>query len=169
MYIKDHKPEDPVELKRIESMGGSIATKSGVNRVVWNRPILNPNKHRSNQSNNPPSTNQVPYDLDHYKSRPAQIQTERIPFLAVARSLGDLWSYDINRDEFIVSPVPDVFHFDLDPTVHKCLILGKEIKTRIIIPNLPRPLFLRKFFYGGYIDHYFDLINFYLRKIKKLD
>ena len=112
-------------------MGGSVVVKSGVNRVVWNRPILNPNKHRSatsqvnNNNNNLINSNSVPYDLNHYKSRPVQIQTERIPFLAVARSLGDLWSYDINRDEFIVSPVPDVFHFDIDPTVHKCLILGK--------------------------------------------
>ena len=123
---RDHKPEDPIELKRIESMGGSVAAKSGVNRVVWNRPILNPNKLKSSQTNgNMVNSNSAPYDLDHYKSRPVQIQTERIPFLAVARSLGDLWSYDINKDEFIVSPVPDVFHFDLDPTVHKCLILGK--------------------------------------------
>lgn len=124
---RDHKPEDPVELKRIESMGGSVAIKSGVNRVVWNRPIINANKHRStNQSNNLVGSNSAPYDLNHYKSRPGQIQTERIPFLAVARSLGDLWSYDINRDEFIVSPVPDVFHFDLDPSVHKCLILATD-------------------------------------------
>ncbi len=109
-------------------MGGSVAVKSGVNRVVWNRPILNPNKHRSatSQTNNLVNSNSVSYDLSHYKSRPIQIQTERIPFLAVARSLGDLWSYDINRDEFIVSPVPDVFHFDIDPTIHKCLILGEH-------------------------------------------
>lgn len=110
-------------------MGGSVATKSGVNRVVWNRPVLNPNKLKSsNNQSNPPlvTSSSVPYDLDHYKSRPVQIQTERIPFLAVARSLGDLWSYDIKRDEFIVSPVPDVFHFDLDPTVHKCLILATD-------------------------------------------
>lgn len=108
---RDHKPEDPIELKRIEAMGGSVASKSGVNRVVWNRPVRN----------------SVSYDICHYKNRTTQpIQTERIPFLAVARSLGDLWSYDNNRDEFIVSPVPDVFHFDLDPSVHKCLILATD-------------------------------------------
>ena len=106
-------------------MGGSVVTKSGVNRVVWNRPIMNPSK-RTNQSNNLISSNTVPYDLNHYKYKSTQVQTERIPFLAVARSLGDLWSYDSKRDEFIVSPVPDVFHFDLDPSIHKCLILATD-------------------------------------------
>lgn len=37
---RDHKPEDPVELKRIESLGGAVMSKSGVNRVVWNKPLF---------------------------------------------------------------------------------------------------------------------------------
>ena len=31
---------------------------------------------------------------------------DEIPFLAVSRSLGDLWSYNAELDEFIVSPEP---------------------------------------------------------------
>ena len=52
--------------------------------------------------------------------------TEKVPFLAVARSLGDLWSYDQHHDEFIVSPVPDVFCFEINPRIHKCLILATD-------------------------------------------
>jgi protein phosphatase 1D len=38
---RDHKPEDPIELKRILGVGGDVQLKSGVNRVVWNRPVFN--------------------------------------------------------------------------------------------------------------------------------
>ena len=31
---------------------------------------------------------------------------EEIPFLAVARALGDLWSYNAKDDVFVVSPDP---------------------------------------------------------------
>lgn len=41
---------------------------------------------------------------------------DEIPFLAVARSLGDLWSYNPQNDEFIVSPDPDVGVLTIDPT-----------------------------------------------------
>lgn len=33
---------------------------------------------------------------------------DEIPFLAVARSLGDLWSYNAENNVFVVSPEPDV-------------------------------------------------------------
>lgn len=41
---------------------------------------------------------------------------DEIPFLAVARSLGDLWSYNTQNDEFIVSPDPDVGVLIIDPS-----------------------------------------------------
>ncbi|CAB4064362.1 PPM1D [Lepeophtheirus salmonis] len=54
---RDHKPESPAELQRIERHGGKVVNKSGVPRVF--------------------------------------------PFLAVARALGDLWSYNPEDDVFI--------------------------------------------------------------------
>lgn len=128
---RDHKPEDPIELRRIQNSGGSVMSKSGVNRVVWNRPIFNNTNNLNavvakSQSNLPlHASASTPYALNYLKNQP-NVPTERVPFLAVARSLGDLWSYDTAHDEFIVSPVPDVFSFELDPRVHKCLILATD-------------------------------------------
>ena len=99
-------------MKRIEKSGGEVIAKGGVNRVVWNRPI---NTH----------TGPV--------RRSTQI--EKIPFLAVARSLGDLWSYNYDKDEFTVSPVPDVFSFDIDPSIHKCIVLATDGVWNILKPS----------------------------------
>ena len=62
----DHKPESPEERKRIYDAGGEIMSKSGVERVVWFRPKSG---HRG------PIRRSTSFD--------------RIPFLAVARSLGN--------------------------------------------------------------------------------
>ena len=121
-------------------------TKSGVNRVVWNRPVLNSsgstsssssgsyhNRHSqhtgSTNTNLMSSSASVPHELSNDKRQQAALSssasvssnlyqqvhahTERVPFLAVARSLGDLWSYDGARDQFVVSPEPDVFVFEV--------------------------------------------------------
>ncbi len=50
---------------------------------------------------------------------------ERIPFLAVARSLGDLWSYNEETEAFIVSPMPDVDVHVLDET-HRGIVLASD-------------------------------------------
>lgn len=89
---EDHKPEAYAEKMRIMSCGGKVVTKSGVPRVVWNRPRIG---HKG------PVRRSTPID--------------EIPFLAVARSLGDLWSYNSAVDEFIVSPNPDVSVIEIDP------------------------------------------------------
>lgn len=65
MLTKDHKPEGKEEKHRIEQSGGKVVNKSGVPRVVWNRPRLG---HQG------PVRRSTPID--------------EIPFLAVARSLG---------------------------------------------------------------------------------
>ncbi|ODM97892.1 Protein phosphatase 1D [Orchesella cincta] len=99
----DHKPESPVEHARIKECGGKVVAKSGVPRVVWNRPKIG---HKG----------------------PVRRSTliDEIPFLAVARSLGDLWSYNSEQDEFIVSPVPDCSVIEIDVNTHRCLILGSD-------------------------------------------
>ena len=63
---KDHKPECVVEMSRIQGSGGKVINKSGVPRVVWNRPRIG---HKG----------------------PVRRSTliDEIPFLAVARSLGN--------------------------------------------------------------------------------
>lgn len=88
----DHKPESHVERTRIMNSGGKVVNKAGVPRVVWNRPRLG---HKG------PVRRSTPID--------------EIPFLAVARSLGDLWSYNSALNEFVVSPEPDVRVVKIDP------------------------------------------------------
>jgi protein phosphatase 1D len=65
---KDHKPECGVEMTRIQESGGKVISKSGVPRVVWNRPRLG-----------------------HKGPVRRSTHIDEIPFLAVARSLGKLF------------------------------------------------------------------------------
>nr|XP_010949407.1 PREDICTED: protein phosphatase 1D [Camelus bactrianus] len=109
---QDHKPELPKERERIEGLGGSVMNKSGVNRVVWKRPRL---------SHNGPVRRSTVID--------------QIPFLAVARALGDLWSYDFFSGEFVVSPEPDTSVHTLDPQKHKYIILGSDGLWNMIPPQ----------------------------------
>lgn len=39
--------------------------------------------------------------------------------MAVARSLGDLWSYNYKTEKFVVSPEPDVSVLEIDPNSFK--------------------------------------------------
>lgn len=100
---KDHKPEDDKELARIEASGGKVVNKSGVPRVVWNRPKL---------GHTGPIRRSTPVD--------------EIPFLAVARALGDLWSWNSKEDIFVVSPDPDLHVYTIDISKQRCLILGTD-------------------------------------------
>lgn len=103
MITEDHKPDSPQERERIEASGGQVAAKAGVQRVVWHRP------------------------KPHHKGpirRSTQI--DHIPFLAVARSLGDLWSYNSQRDTFVVSPEPDVAMYRLNHQRHKVLVIASD-------------------------------------------
>ncbi|CAH0713542.1 unnamed protein product, partial [Brenthis ino] len=108
----DHKPESTAEIERIQRCGGKVISKAGVPRVVWNRPRLG---HKGPIKKNTPM--------------------DEIPFLAVARSLGDLWSYNPQSDEFIVSPDPDVGVLTIDPTKFRCLIFGTDGLWNMISPE----------------------------------
>lgn len=108
----DHKPESTAEIERIQRSGGKVVSKAGVPRVVWNRPRLG---HKGPIKKNTPM--------------------DEIPFLAVARSLGDLWSYNPQNDEFIVSPDPDVGVLTIDPAKFRCLIFGTDGLWNMISPE----------------------------------
>ncbi|RVE49112.1 hypothetical protein evm_006233 [Chilo suppressalis] len=108
----DHKPESTAEIERIQRCGGKVVSKAGVPRVVWNRPRLG---HKGPIKKNTPM--------------------DEIPFLAVARSLGDLWSYNPHNDEFIVSPDPDVGVLTIDPSKFRCLIFGTDGLWNMISPE----------------------------------
>ncbi|GAB6028682.1 hypothetical protein CHUAL_004507 [Chamberlinius hualienensis] len=99
----DHKPELPAERKRIEDGGGSVMSKCGVQRVVWNRPRIG-----------------------HKGPIRRSTHIDQIPFLAVARSLGDLWSYDYFHSRFIVSPEPDVSVVPINYKYDRCIIIATD-------------------------------------------
>uniref|UniRef100_A0A3B5L685 Protein phosphatase, Mg2+/Mn2+ dependent, 1Db n=1 Tax=Xiphophorus couchianus TaxID=32473 RepID=A0A3B5L685_9TELE len=93
---QDHKPELPKEKERIERLGGHKIINNSMPRLTHNGPV-----RRSTV-------------------------IDQIPFLAVARSLGDLWSYDFYSGEFVVSPEPDTTVMTLDPKRHRYIILGSD-------------------------------------------
>ncbi|EDW82404.2 uncharacterized protein Dwil_GK25144 [Drosophila willistoni] len=109
----DHKPESAAEKARIQRAGGNVAIKSGVPRVVWNRPR----------------------DPMHRGPIRRRTLVDDIPFLAVARSLGDLWSYNSRFKEFVVSPDPDVKVVKIDPKTFRCLIFGTDGLWNVVTPT----------------------------------
>ena len=124
---KDHKPEDPLELKRIRESGGNVLCKAGVHRVVWNRqkPMSNSfhqYRHRHQNSLTTISGTTIEY--------------EQIPFLAVSRALGDLWSLNINTNLYSVSPEPEVNVIEIDPNKHRCIILASDGLWNMITSDL---------------------------------
>jgi len=109
----DHKPESTEELRRIERSGGKVVEKSGVPRVVWYRPRGG-----------------------HQGPVRRSTHIDEIPFLAVSRSLGDLWSYNAELDEFIVSPEPDLHVYDVDAVRDRCLILATDGVWNVLNPDM---------------------------------
>ncbi|KOC67875.1 Protein phosphatase 1D [Habropoda laboriosa] len=109
---KDHKPESGPEMIRIRESGGKVISKSGVPRVVWNRPRIG-----------------------HKGPVRRSTHIDEIPFLAVARSLGDLWSYNSELDTFVVSPEPDVKVVAIDVESHRCLIFGTDGLWNMLTPQ----------------------------------
>jgi len=109
---RDHKPESVEESERICQAGGKVVCKSGVPRVVWNRP-----------------------KMGHKGPVRRSTHIDEIPFLAVARSLGDLWSYNSEENVFVVSPEPDIRVYPVDINVHRCLVLGTDGAWNMLTPQ----------------------------------
>jgi len=108
---RDHKPECEIELARIEGAGGKVVNKSGVPRVVWNRPRVG-----------------------HTGPVRRSTHFDEVPFLAVARALGDLWSYNSKKDVYVVSPDPDLHVYTIDISKHRCLVLGTDGAWNVLSP-----------------------------------
>uniref|UniRef100_A0A1I7THH0 Translation initiation factor IF-2 n=1 Tax=Caenorhabditis tropicalis TaxID=1561998 RepID=A0A1I7THH0_9PELO len=106
----DHKPESAHEQLRIARAGGETAVKSGVTRVIWKR------EARINQLT---------------KDRPDPPIMDSIPFLSVARSLGDLWSFNEKTNMFVVSPEPDLGVHTLTGNDF-CLVLASDGMTNVL-------------------------------------
>jgi len=105
VLTKDHKPSDEDEKKMVESRGGSIKAKQGFQRVVWER-----------------------------KSNKEGGGNEKIPFLAITRSIGDFWSYSEQSGEFAVSPIPDVTTFRLDRSNSYVFIIASDGLWNVVSP-----------------------------------
>lgn len=108
---KDHKPDAPEELCRMHSVGGKVVSKAGIARVVWKRPRTTKGPVRRSTV------------------------VDEVPFLAIARSLGDLWSYDAERDAFVVSPEPDVSVTDMEDSEYPCIILASDGVWNMVKPD----------------------------------
>ena len=114
---QDHKPEDAIERERIESIGGRvIMSAKGVMRVAWYRERTGSHGYTNGSSS----------------SRPAY---EVVPFLSVARSLGDFWSYTVEHDDFYVSPLPDVTEYMIDLNRDSFLILASDGLWNVVSPQ----------------------------------
>ena len=124
---RDHKPEDPLELKRIRDSGGNVLCKAGVHRVVWNRQKISSSssyRHRHQHSITTTTT-----------TSGTTIEYEQIPFLAVSRALGDLWSLNADTNLYSVSPEPELAVIEIDPNKHRCIILASDGLWNMITPE----------------------------------
>lgn len=112
----DHKPEDVRERERIESIGGRvIMSNKGIMRVAWHRERTGSRGFTSSSSSKPV------YDV--------------VPFLSVARSLGDLWSYTAEHDSYFVSPLPDVTEYMIDLDRDSFLIVASDGLWNVVTPQ----------------------------------
>ena len=101
----DHKPESRKEMQRIEKIGGKVLKSSqGVMRVAWLRKTASNTFSTSNPTQR--------YDV--------------VPFLGIARSLGDLWSYTDEHDDYFVSPVPDVQEYKFNINRDRFMVLASD-------------------------------------------
>lgn len=122
---QDHKPEN--EIERIENAGGQVKAKIGVHRVVWRRPVLC--KELEEKLTAEPKHPCYDFCFNSVASYPIDETLvdsyQTIPFLAIARSLGDFWSFNPDTEEYVVSPEPDVMCRPINES-DKCILLATD-------------------------------------------
>ena len=94
-----------------------MMSRKGVPRVVWQRE----RKVLKADGSPPDSTTPAVFDA--------------IPFLSVARSLGDFWSYNPTTNEFVVSPTPDVHVLPLKPKEQKFVVVASDGLWNVMTPT----------------------------------
>ena len=62
-------------------------------------------------------------------------EVDFIPFLSVARSLGDYWSYNPRSEKYTVSPDPDVSVIPLDLSTQKFVVVASDGLWNVMSPN----------------------------------
>jgi serine/threonine protein phosphatase PrpC len=63
------------------------------------------------------------------------LDTDEIPFLAISRSLGALWSYDVKLGMFVMSAEPDVMVIPVEVGCNRCPILGTHGLWKVFSPK----------------------------------
>lgn len=163
----DHKPELASEITRINRAGGEVRDKLGVHRVVWKRPNLYHMKPIP--KNGVADTNEIIIERNIPETYPLGenevIYYDTIPFLAIARSLGDFWSLNLYTGQYIVSPEPDVSCRPISPN-DKSIILGTDglwnvIGSSLAVRILQELEIVKMNKRIDYPDLYYTVDNFY--------
>lgn len=106
-------------------------------RVVWKRPLINAHGPLNALLNGPSALlgNAGEFGgLDMVVPEMMSVPVNPVPFLAVARSLGDFWSYEEEKNDFVVSPVPDVSVHSFTLPKQRCLIAGSDGLWNVVRP-----------------------------------
>lgn len=168
---EDHKPENPSEVRRIERAGGAVKTKIGIHRVVWSRPVLandltdklrniyGAKETDGDDANLKQLTSSYPIDESLVESY------QRVPFLSIARSLGDFWSINPMSGLNIVSPEPDVACRPITSD-DNCILLASDglwnvVKSQQAIRFLQELDTVKSRDNRGEIDEYLTYDNYY--------
>ena len=86
-----------------------MVSRKGIPRVVWERRRYVPDSQEES--------------------------VDLIPFLSVARSLGDFWSFNPRTKQFTVSPHPDVHVHQLDLSSQKFIVLATDGLWNVMTPT----------------------------------
>lgn len=69
------------------------------------------------------------------RQRSGKEEIDYVPFLSVARSLGDFWSYSHRTEQFAVSPVPDVMAHPLDLLTQRFVVVASDGLWNVMTPT----------------------------------